>query len=53
MKSTFGDDVIGQAPVDGNIVIANYRICNGTMVMVLVRLQAHQHLVDILHLQLL
>lgn len=27
---TFGDDVIGQAPVDGNIVIANYRICNGT-----------------------
>jgi hypothetical protein len=26
----FGDDVIGQAPVDGNIVIANYRICNGT-----------------------
>jgi len=27
---TFGDDVIGQAPVDANIVIANYRICNGT-----------------------
>jgi hypothetical protein len=27
----FGDDVIGQSPVDGNIVIANYRICNGIL----------------------
>lgn len=27
----FGDDVIGKAPIDSNIVIANYRVCNGTV----------------------
>ena len=27
----FGDDVIGKTPDDNNIVIANYRICNGTL----------------------
>jgi len=27
----FGDNVIGKAPVDSNIVIANYRVCNGTV----------------------
>ena len=27
---TFGDNVIGKAPVDNNIIIAQYRICNGT-----------------------
>jgi len=27
----FGDNVIGKTPDDNNIVIANYRICNGTL----------------------
>ena len=27
----FGDNVIGKKPDDNNIVIANYRICNGTL----------------------
>ena len=27
----FGGDVIGKAPIDSNIVIANYRVCNGTV----------------------
>ena len=27
----FGDNVIGKAPDDSNIVIANYRVCNGTV----------------------
>ena len=27
----FGDDVIGKTPIDSNIVIANYRVCNGTV----------------------
>lgn len=27
---TFGDGVIGKSPVDSNIVIANYRICEGS-----------------------
>tara|TARA_R110000772_G_scaffold10859_5_gene34383 strand:- start:4394 stop:6241 length:1848 start_codon:yes stop_codon:yes gene_type:complete len=27
----FGDNVIGKAPDDNNIVIASYRICNGTL----------------------
>jgi hypothetical protein len=27
----FGDDVIGKSPIDGNIVIANYSICNGVL----------------------
>jgi len=28
---TFGDGVLGKALVDGNIVIVDYRICNGTV----------------------
>jgi len=27
----FGDDVIGKKPQNGNIVVVNYRVCNGTL----------------------
>lgn len=27
----FGDDVLGKTPINGNIIIIEYRICNGTL----------------------